>query len=182
MKTTASIDRLVISSLLVILLLSVLGTACQKDPEVVPVTECTASEIQKPISSTAPHYNLNVFLKGTSATACGYVEFRQEVDGAQFIHLDTWVHGLEPGTAYSLQRAVDTTLDGNCTSTTWLTLGKGLTAENITTDANGSGYAELFRSVSMIAVGTTFDIHFQIIKVSDSSVVLTGDCYQYTVR
>jgi hypothetical protein len=165
-----------------VFLISLLVSACAKDPEIVPVTPCSSLDIQKPYSSEAPHYNLNIYLKGAKATSCGYIEFRQQTDNAQFIHLDTWVHNLEPNTNYMLQRAVDTIIDGNCASTEWLTLGKGLTAQSILTDENGDGYAELYRSVSTVAAGSTFDIHFQILKVDDPSVVLTSDCYEYTVR
>lgn len=181
MKTRISFNRQTSFALLTALIFTTLVVGCQKD-EVAPQTACSSLDDQKPYSSQAPHYNLNVYFKGDKVTTCAYVEFRQAVDNAQFIHLDTWVHGLEPNSNYILQRAVDTTIDGNCTSTTWLTLGKGLTAQSIVTDEKGAGYAELFRSVSMIAVGTKFDIHFQILKESDSAVVLTSDCYQYTVR
>ena len=30
--------------------------------------------------------------------------------------------------------------------------------------------------------GATFDIHFQVIDEDTQAVVLTSDCYQYTVR
>ncbi len=164
--------------LFVVLLVS----SCQHDSEVVPQTACSPQDIQKPYSSEAPHYNLNVYFAGSKANMCGYVEFRQQTDNAQFIHLDTWVHGLEPNTNYLLQRAVDMNVDGNCTSTDWLTLGKGLTPQSLMTDENGDGYAELYRSVAAITVGTTFDIHFQILKQSDATMVLSSDCYEYTVR
>ena len=98
------------------------------------------------------------------------------------IHLDTYIRGLEPNTSYILQRAVDTTLDNNCTSTTWLTLGLGLDPKSIVTNFRGVGHEALFRSVATIPVGTTFDIHFQILKESTMEVVMTSDCYQYTVR
>lgn len=182
MKNQKSINRHITLALQKLILLSILVVACKKESQIVPQTECTALDIAKPYSTQTPNYNLNVYFKGATAAICGYVEFRQVADGAQFIHLDTWVHGLEPNTSYVLQRAVDTTIDGNCSSTAWLTLGKGLVAQSIDTDTKGSGQAELFRSVSTITVGTTFDIHFQILKMSTSVVVLTSDCYQYTVR
>ena len=98
------------------------------------------------------------------------------------IYLDTWVVGLQPNTSYQLQRAVDTVLDGNCTSTSWLTLGKGLVPQSIVTNNWGSGAAELFRSVAAIPVGSTFDIHFRIVKENTEEVALSSSCYEYTVR
>lgn len=168
--------------LLKVLLIGLLAWSCEDDEKVEPLTECTYSDSQTPFNEEGPQFNLNIFLTGSKATMCGFVEFRQQTDNGQFIHLDTWVHGLEPSTNFLLQRAVDTNLDGNCSSTDWLTLGKGLTQQSITTDENGDAYVELYRSVSAIAVGTSFDIRFQIIKESDSSVVLASDCYRYTVR
>jgi len=163
--------------------------ACSDEPEVLPVRPAQPAEMSEDIADArrrdpnAPNYNLNVLLLPTErCSGLGFIKFRQNVGETQLIHLDTWIHGLEPNTNYVLQRAVDTTLDGNCTSTSWLTLGKGLDPFPITTNKWGFGKAELFRSVSTIPVGSTFDIHFQIIKESTSEVVLTSDCYQYTVR
>jgi hypothetical protein len=92
------------------------------------------------------------------------------------------VRHLEPNTSYLLQRAVDTILDGNCTSTAWLTLGKGTAPQAITTDARGNGHEQLFRIFPASLVGTTFDIHFRVIRRDNSAVVLTSKCYQFTVR
>lgn len=175
----------VLKSLFSLLILA----ACSEEPEVLPIRPEQSSTIAEDVSDArrrdpnAPNYNLNVLLLPTEkCSGLGFIKFRQNVGETQLIHLDTWVHGLQPNTNYLLQRAVDTTLDGNCTGTTWLTLGKGLDPFPITTNNWGIGKAELFRSVSTIPVGSTFDIHFQIIKESTLEVVLTSDCYQYTVR
>ena len=128
-----------------------------------------------------PGYDLDVTLLG-AGKASGFIKFRQVSEKPFTIFLDTSVQGLDPNTNYVLQRAVDTNLDGNCTSTTWLTLGKGLVAQTILTDNLGAGSAALFRDVSAFAPGTTFDIHFQIINLQTSAVVLTSDCYQYSVK
>ncbi|WP_460911295.1 hypothetical protein [Spirosoma areae] len=128
-----------------------------------------------------PKYNLDVTLRGTGK-ASGFVKFQQFTDRPFTIFLDTSVQGLEPNTNYVLQRAVDTNLDGNCTSTSWLTLGKGLVPQTILTDNLGTGSAALFRDVSAFPSGTTFDIHFQVVNQQTLAVVLTSDCYQYTVR
>ncbi|MGN6531750.1 MAG: hypothetical protein ACTHK0_08350 [Ginsengibacter sp.] len=91
---------------------------------------------------------------------------------------------LIPNHEYLLQRAVDAinVVDGNCTSTAWLTFGKGLTPQSITTDADCNGEESLWRDVSAIASGSKFDIHFQIIDATSMAVVLTSDCYWYQVR
>jgi len=127
-----------------------------------------------------PNFNLEVILQGENK-AFGHVKFRQPNDDNKIIYLDTWVRDLEPNTSYILQRAVDTNLDGHCTSTAWLTLGMGLQPQAIITDDNGTGTAVLFRNVAAFPVGTTFDIHFQILKMETGSVVLTSDCYQFTI-
>ena len=72
-------------------------------------------------------------------------------------------------------------VDGECTSTAWLTLGKGLLPQSITTDAEGTGRAALFRSVAAFPVGSEFDIHFRVINEETSEVVLTSECYQFTI-
>lgn len=130
---------------------------------------------------TQPNYNLEVDLRG-AGRAAGHVKFQQFAEKPFTINLDTSVQGLEPNTNYALQRAVDTNLDGNCTGTAWLTLGKGLVPQAILTDSQGAGNAALFRDVSAFPSGTTFDIHFQVINLQTSAVVLTSTCYQYTVR
>jgi len=139
------------------------------------------------------HYNLDVILRGTDdenngeddnhqREGDGHIKFRQNPDAAKIVTLDVWVHGLLPNHLYLLQRAVDTNLDGNCTSTSWLTLGKGLTPQSILTDDEGKGREDLWRDVSSVPSGSTFDIHFQIVDQDNLAVVLTSDCYQYTVR
>lgn len=130
-----------------------------------------------------PNFNLEVILRG-EGNAFGLVKFRQDVDPSKIIALDTWVRDLQPNHSYLLQRAVDpiNVVDGNCTSTSWLTLGKGLTPQSITTDATGTGREDLWRDVSAIASGSSFDIHFRIVDAASMQVVLTSDCYQYMVR
>ncbi len=125
-----------------------------------------------------PNFNLEVVLRGDGF---GLVKFRQPNDDALVIELDTKVRGLEPNTAYVLQRAADTNLDGICSSTSWLTLGKGLVPQTITTDDRGTGEEILFRSVAALGVGATFDIAFRVVNVATAAVVLTSDCYRYTI-
>src|SRR6478672_5149049 len=116
-----------------------------------------------------PHFNLEVILRGDGF---GLVKFRQPNDDALVIELDTKVRDLEPNTAYVLQRAADTNLDGICSSTSWLTLGKGLVPQSITTDDRGNGEENLSRNVAALGVGATFDIAFRLVNVATSAVVL----------
>lgn len=135
------------------------------------------------LRSATPSFNLEVILRG-EGKRFGHVKFRQDVDPGKTIVLGTWVRDLKPNHRYLLQRAVDpiNVVDGNCTSTSWLTLGKGLTPQSILTDDRGTGNEELWRSVSMIPTGSAFDIHFRVVDALNMSVVLTSDCYQYVVR
>jgi len=108
------------------------------------------------------------------------VKFRQANDDAKRIDLGVWLRDLAPNSSYRLQRAVDGVVDGNCTSTGWLTLGEGTVAQDIVTDDRGTAKEDLFRVVTN-PVGTAFDIHFQVITTAGVPV-LTSDCYQYYVR
>lgn len=128
------------------------------------------------------HFDLDVALRG--GKSLGYIKFRQDPDPAKIITLDTWVTGLEPNHHYLLQRAVDAInmVDGNCTSTTWLTLGKGLVPQSILTDDQGKGSEEFWRDITAIPSGSTFDIHFQVVDAETMAVVLSSDCYDYQVR
>jgi hypothetical protein len=131
-----------------------------------------------PWGPETPHFNLEVILRGEGF---GLVKFRQPNDDALLIILDTRLRGLTPTTSYVLQRAVDTNVDDACTSTGWLTLGKGLQPQSITTDGAGTGSEQLFRSVAAFAVGTEFDIHFRVLEEATAAVVLTSECYQFTI-
>lgn len=134
-------------------------------------------------SSTPAHpkFNLEVILRGAN-NGFGHVKFRQDEDATKIVSLDTWVRNLEPNHEYILQRAVDTNIDGDCTGTSWLTLGSGLSPESIKTNDKGTGTAALWRDISSIPTGAIFDIHFQVIDKVSGAVVLTSDCYTYKVR
>jgi hypothetical protein len=130
-----------------------------------------------------PPFNLEVILRDVSGgKGFGHVEFRQRNDGSKIVFLDTWVRDLAPDRSYLLQRAVDTALDGDCTSTAWLTLGKGVDPGPITTDDRGAGREDLYRSFEMLPTGSQFDIHFQVIDAMTLAPVLQSDCYRFTVR
>jgi hypothetical protein len=131
-----------------------------------------------------PPFNLEVILRG-EGKQFGHVKFRQDVDAAKIITLDVWVRDLEPNHEYLLQRAVDNAneVDGNCTSTSWITLGNGLNPQSIYTNDKGTGTANLWRALpNTLASGTAFDIHFRVVDAITSAVVLNSDCYEYVVR
>ena len=130
-----------------------------------------------------PPFNLEVILRDVGGgKGFGHVKFRQPNDGEKIVHLGTWVRDLAPNHSYTLQRAVDTSLDGECTSTAWLTLGKGNVSQAITTDGRGTGREDLFRSLAAAPTDSRFDIHFQLIDATSSAPVLRSDCYRFTVR
>ncbi|MEJ7768376.1 MAG: hypothetical protein WKF89_11240 [Chitinophagaceae bacterium] len=169
----------ILCAVLIYVNLSVFNLSCHKNQPQKEEDACSAYRS----SNSTPCFNLNVNLKG-KGTQSGFSKFRQDPDSARIITLDTRINHLVPRHEYLLQRAVDpiNAVDGNCTSTTWLTLGRGLTAQSILTDGNGNGTETLWRDISAIATGSTFDIHFQIIDATSMAVVLSSDCYQYTVR
>jgi len=124
-------------------------------------------------------FNLEVILRGDGF---GHVKFRQHTDEPFKVYLDTWVRDLTANTAYKLQRAVDTTIDGECANTSgWLTLGKGSTPQNIVTDDRGTAKERLFRNLAM-SPGAVFDINFRVIDATTGAVVLMSDCYTFTIR
>jgi hypothetical protein len=133
---------------------------------------------QVPWGPETPQFNLEIILRGEGF---GLVRFRQPNDDARIVHLDTWVRDLAPNTSYLLQRAADAIPDDDCTSTAWLTLGKGSQPQSITTDATGTGREDLFRNLAAFPVGSEFDIHFRVIEEETGAVVLTSKCYQFTI-
>src|SRR5438445_12337003 len=84
------------------------------------------SQSGPPWGPETPYFNLEVVLRGEGF---GLIKFRQPNDNAFIVYLDVWVRDLAPNTSYLLQRAVDTNVDDNCTSTAWLTLGRGRSEE-----------------------------------------------------
>ena len=128
--------------------------------------------------------NLQVILRpagGAADSAFGLVKFRQPKDADTIVYLDVWVRDLAPNHTYYLQRATDSNVNDDCAGTNWLILGQGPVAQAIATDETGTGRAELFRNLASIPLGTQFDIHFRVIDVVTSAVVLESACYQYTV-
>lgn len=183
-------------------LVIILIVSCQKENSMTNTRENLAEEKTSLSASRAtltnPPYDLNVTLRGVCNSMpsegegdedsgdcpIGHLKFRQDPNPEKVIDLDIKVHNLLPNHEYLLQRAVDpiNVVDGNCTSTTWLTLGKGLTPQSIFTDYEGTGKEKLWRDVSAVPSGSKFDIHFQVINAVTKVVLLTSDCYQYQVR
>ena len=158
-------------------------SACKKENSTQQKEEEQIFAAAKSANAKTPPFNIEVILRG-EGNRFGNIKFRQDNDVAKIIILDTWVRDLEPNHEYLLQRAVDpiNVVDGSCTSTSWLTLGKGLTPQSILTDDTGTAREELWRDVSVVATGSKFDIHFQVIDAVSLAVVLDSDCYKYVVR
>ena len=160
-----------------------LFVSCQKENSTQVQTEAQYLSANLNAQGETPPFNLEVILRG-EGKRFGLIKFRQDNDAEKIITLDTWVRDLAPNHEYLLQRAVDAIniADGICTSTSWLTLGKGLVAKSILTDAKGTGREELWRNVSAVPTGSKFDIHFRVLDATNRTAVLTSDCYQYVVR
>jgi len=166
------------------IVLAAISLSCQKnvsDNQKLQSDNPTPESIIAQTDSAIAPYNLNVLLPGKSGL--GFLKFRQKPDTARIINLDTWLFNLKPNHAYLLQRAVNPITDPTqCSSTAWLTLGLGLTPQSIHTDKWGFGFEPLYRDITAIPRGTEFYIHFQVIDSLTSEVVLSSDCYTYTVR
>jgi hypothetical protein len=142
------------------------------------------AEAEPPWGPETPPFNIEVILRDvTGGGGFGHVKFRQPNDSAKIVYLDTWVRDLAPNRAYRLQRAVDTTLDGNCprAETDWVTLGKGPVPQKITTDDRGTGREDLWRDLGAAPTGKQFDINFRIIDAVSSAPMLESGCYRFTV-
>jgi hypothetical protein len=162
--------------------LGLLVGACSTDSSA-PTAPASSSASSPAVAAASwgpetPNFNLEVILRGDGF---GLVQFRQPNDNAAIVYLDTWLRGLTPNTAYLLQRAVDPVVDDYCTSTAWLTLGRGTEPQSITTDATGTGRQELFRNLAAFPPGTEFDIHFRVVNALTQAVVLESECYQFRI-
>jgi hypothetical protein len=120
-------------------------------------------------------------VSGGPAHAFGVVLFRQPHDAENFVFLDVWTLGLAPNHSYSLQRATDSIVDGDCQGTNWLTLGRGVEPQAIETNEVGFGRAHLFRDLGEVPDGTQFDIQFRVIDSVTQDIVLVSSCHQFTV-
>ena len=158
----------------------VLAGCAASDSTTAPITSAHRLQLRSTQSwgPESPPFNDEIILRGEGF---GLVKFRQPNDADRIVYLDTRLMGLSPNTSYLLQRAVDANVNDDCTGSAWLTLGKGAVPQSITTDARGTGQQALYRNLGATAVGTTFDIHFRVIDATTSAVVLTSECYQFTV-
>ncbi len=163
-----------------LLVAAFVATACKDGPTAPQQLARAGTLLADRSTGDTPNYNLEVILRGDGF---GHVKFRQPGnDDAHTVFLGVWVRDLEPNTTYQLQRAVDTTLDGNCTGTVWVTLGFN-SPGSFTTDDKGTGTADFFRTFSATSMGSTFDIYFRVILANNATaVVLTSDCYQFTIK
>lgn len=166
------------------LIATLVTIACREaptSPKAPPVITSVATDRS---TGDTPNYNLEILLRPAGSwDGFGHVKFRQSgKDDVQRIDLGVWVRDLAPNTEYLLQRATDGNLNGSCTGTNWLTLGKGAVPQSITTDEKGTGREDLFRVLTS-APGTTFDIYFRIVpKAAPTVPVLTSECYQFSVK
>jgi len=141
--------------------LFVLSCKKEQNPGNLKTADLSSTPLQQNQNESS-HFDLNVNLRG-EGNEQGHIKFRQDPDPAQIITLDTRVHHLLANHEYLLQRAVDAinVVDGDCTSTSWLTLGKGLVPQSILTDDKGKGSEELWRDVSSVPRGSTLIFIFE---------------------
>ena len=151
---------------------------------IVAAAAAQADAAGPPWGPATPNFNLEAILRpvaGGPDNGFGLVKFRQPKDADKIVYLDVWVRDLAPSHSYYLQRATDSNVNDDCTGTNWLTLGRGLVLQAITTDETGTGRADLFRNLAAVPLGTQFDIHFRVIDAVTSAVVLESACNQFTV-
>jgi len=144
----------------------------------------SAGTSARPSGPATPNFNLEAVLRpvtGGPDNGFGLVKFRQPKDSDTIAYLGVWVRDLAPNHDFALQRATDSIVNDDCVGTNWLTLGKGLAPQAITTDARGAGGAVLSRDLSAVPTGTQFDIQFRVIDAATSAVVLRSACHRFTV-
>ena len=178
-----------VSRIVVAIAISMLGVGCSQSgnsptaPAAIASPTLDVNSVSEAQSDAAeqPPFNLEVVLRGDGF---GLVKFRQTSDPSQsIVTLDTFVRDMQANTSYSLQRAVDTNIDGVCANTSgWLTLGEGLTPHPIITDDSGTARADLWRNLTAFAPGSMFDIDFRVIDNSTGATVLQSECYRFVVR
>ena len=167
-----------------VLIAALAATACQDGPTSTRALSVNTNVAMDRSTGDTPNYNLEILLRPAGSwDGFGHVKFRQSGnDNVQRVDLGVWVRDLAPNTEYLLRRATDGTLNGSCTGTNWLTLGKGAVPQSIVTDEKGTGREDLFRILTAPA-GSTFDIHFRIVRKNAPTVpVLVSECYQFSVK
>lgn len=177
--------RALFPTLLALVVAAVGTTACATDttaPRSAAPSPAALNVAGAPWGPESPPFNLEAVLRApTGQDGFGLVKFRQPNDADQIVYLDVWVRDLAPNGHYFLQRATDATVDGDCTGTNWLSLGWGTRPVPINTDDRGTGRAALFRDLAAFPVGSTFDIQFRVVDAFVGTVVLTSECYQFTI-
>src|SRR5438552_18744971 len=117
------------------------------EPHSAAPTNLTAASLAS--EAVKPNFNLEVMRRGPDGSdGVGHVKFRQANDDPTIVDLGVWVRDLAPNTHYKLQRAVDTVLDDDCTSTSWLTLGAGSVPPAAVVDDGVTGRVCLIRRLS----------------------------------
>lgn len=136
-----------------------------------------------------PTFNFNAPLRavnGGPQKASGLIKFRQPVDEAAVVYLDTTLRRLTPNRSYYLERGADTMVDGNCPpdseTAAWLRLGQGLVPDAVNLNRKGTGHVVLFRELPAAAIGVTFEIQFRAVDAITGAIVLRSACHQYTAR
>lgn len=166
------------------LIATLVTISCREAPTSPKALSVNTSVATDRSTGDTPNYQLEILLRPAGSwDGFGHVKFRQSGnDAAEIIDLGVWVRDLAPNTEYLLQRATDANLNGSCTGSNWLTLGRGAVAQSIMTDDKGTGREDLFRILTNPA-GTTFDIYFRIVRKDAPTVpVLISECYQFSVR
>lgn len=139
----------------------------------------TRADAGPPWGPETPPFNLEAVLRPTATgpeAGFGLIKFRQPNDAELTVHLDVWVRDLAPNRTYFVQRATDATVDDDCAGSNWRTPTLG----TITTDARGTGRAELLRLLPATLLGTEFDSHFRVAETETApSGVLESGCYQF---
>jgi hypothetical protein len=161
------------------------ATACTTDataPRAAAPSHAALDVAGAPWGPASPPFNLEAILRApTGQNGFGLVKFRQPNDADQIAYLDVWVRDLAPNSHYILQRATDAVVDGNCTGTDWMDLSSVHHPSPINTDDRGTGRTAMHLDLSAFPVGSTFDIHFEVVDAFVGTVMLTSGCYQFTV-
>ena len=171
---------------LLVLVIAALGTtACATDattPRPAAPSHAALDVAGAPLGPQSPPFNLEAILRApTGQDGFGLVNFRQPNDADQIAYLDVWLRDLPPNRYFSVKYATDTDVDGDCTNTDWVDLPRPHRPNPIHTDDRGTGRGSLFLDLSAFPVGSTFDIHFEVVDAFGGTIMLTSDCYQFTV-
>ena len=173
------------ATLLVLVVAALATTACTTDataPRPAMPLHAALDVAGTPWGPASPPFNLEAILRApTGQDGFGLVEFRQPNDADQLAYVDVWVRDLAPNGHYILKYATDTDVDGDCTGTDWVDLSRPHRPTPINTDDRGTGRAALFLDLTAFPAGSTFDIHFLVVDAFGGTVMLTSECYQFTV-